>query len=125
MVFKIYQKFTFVNEEIIRNQVKNELENFASKEKGDLANILPRSSHGNRDTSQMMNQVPNLNLNGLESNQKWSVSNSLSDLMDQSSTSNDALSTIKNPNIMWTSNGIGFDFSSTSTSAKSSAHMTF
>jgi hypothetical protein len=34
IVFKIYQKFTFVNEEILKTQVNNELANFASRERG-------------------------------------------------------------------------------------------
>jgi hypothetical protein len=34
IVFKIYQKFTFVNEEIMKKQVANELAHFASRERG-------------------------------------------------------------------------------------------
>ncbi len=41
IVFKIYQKFTFVNEEILKNQISNELSNFAAKEKGLFGGALP------------------------------------------------------------------------------------
>lgn len=34
IVFKIYRKFTFLNEDILRKQVMNELASFAAKDKG-------------------------------------------------------------------------------------------
>lgn len=41
VVFKIYQRFAFMNEDIIRTQVENELSQFASKENGILSHALP------------------------------------------------------------------------------------
>jgi hypothetical protein len=112
--------------------VVNELANFASREKGLYGNLLPYQNKIHRDSSSIAigNQFLNLNLNlpGAHirpgSHHQTRVEN---DDSSRESSKRDAASSISNPNIMWSSNGIGFDFSTDSSglSAKSSAQTAF
>lgn len=132
VIFKIYKKFSFVNEDILRRQVLNELACFASKDKGFEAKFFntltsakfnPNSSFLNPAALNSIGgpalQIP---LSGTPVRQfnNLSFDEDNEEFYFRKEKNVDAIQTLSNPNILWTNNGIAYDLNS-QTSSKSTA----
>eukprot|EP00347_Sterkiella_histriomuscorum_P005241 403357349 len=141
VIFKIYKKFTFINEDILRKQVMNELATFAAKEKGldqRLYNTLT-SAKLNQNSSfanglfmvnNLMNHGSSMNppisgtpIKNLNNANNLSFDDADEDFYFKRERNPDSISTLSDPNNLWLHNGISYEVN-TPSSSKSTAAST-